>query len=251
MSESYQSPSLTPEVKPIPFIDKLAGIFTSPGEIYENLVNSKKTVSNWLIPLAILIFLTIVSTLLKFSNERIKDSLIQFQEQRFEQLIEEGKMTKEQAEIARERIEAFGGAQKIFSVVGSLIGIPITFLIVTLVYFLLGRLFFKGEVEFMTVFSIYSLSSLISSVGVIVSTILAFATGSFFANASLAIFMEVSTRKAYILASHFDVFKLWQLGVFSVGMAKAFSKNYTSAFALVFGVWAVWIVLTLVVPFFR
>lgn len=251
MSEFQQPESFSPEVKPMPFIDKLTGIFTSPGEVYENLVKSTKSVTDWLIPIAILIVLSIVTTFLKFNDERIRDSFIQFQEQRFEQLVEEGKMTAEQAEVAKERLQSFGSIQKIFSIVGVFIGVPIMFLLVSLVYFVLGRLLFKGNVDFMTVFSIYSISSLITSVGVIVSTILAFITGSFFASASPAIFMEPSTSKTYMLASKFEVFTLWQLAVFAVGMAKAFNKNYGYAFALVFGAWAVWVLITLFVPFFR
>jgi len=250
MSESYQSQSLSPEATPMPFIDKLTGIFTSPGEVYENLVRSRKVISDWLIPMVILIVLSIISTFLKFNNQSIRESLVQFQEQRLEQLVEQGKMTEEQADLARERMESFGSAQKVFAIIGVLLGIPITFLIVSLVYYLLGKLFFKGNVDFMSVFSIYSLSSLISSVGVIVSTILAYVTGSFFASASPAIFMEVSTSKVYILASKFEVFTLWQLAVFSIGMAKAFNKNYAQAFGLVFGAWAVWVVLSLFFPFF-
>ncbi len=250
MSEFQQPESFAPEVKPMPFIDKLTGIFTSPGEVYENLVKSTKSVTDWLVPIVIIVLLSIVTTILKFNDERIKDSLLQFQEQRFEQLVEEGKMTEEQAEVAKERLEAFGSTQRIFSIIGILIGVPIMFLIVSLVYFLLGRLFFKGDVDFMTVFSIYSLSSLIASLGVIVSTILAFITGSFFATASPAIFMEPSTSKTYILASKFEVFTLWQLAVFAIGMAKAFNKNYGPAFGLVFGAWAIWVVLNLFVPFF-
>ncbi len=250
MSESQQIESFSPEVKPMPFIDKLTGIFTSPGEVYENLVKSTKSVADWLIPILILIVLSMVTTFLKFSDERIRESLLQFQEQRFEQLVEEGKMTEEQAEIARERLESFGSTQRIFSIVGILVGVPIMFLLVSLVYFILGRLFFGGNVDFMSVFGIYSLSSLIASVGVIISTILAFITGSFFATVSPAIFMEPSTSKIYRLASVFDVFTLWQLAVFAIGMAKVFNKNYGSAFALVFGAWAVWILITLFVPFF-
>ncbi len=250
MSEFQQLQSFSPEVKPMPFIDKLTGVFTSPGEVYENLVRSTKTVTDWLIPIVILIILSIVTNILKFNDESIRDSLVQFQEQRFEQFIEEGKMTEEQAEIAMERLEAFGSTQMIFSIIGILIGVPIVFLLISLVYFLLGRLFFKGNVDFMTVFSIYSLSSLIASVGVVVSMILAFITGSFFATASPAIFMEPSTSKTYILASKFEVFTLWQLAVFAIGIAKAFNKNYGSAFGLVFGAWAVWVVINLLIPIF-
>ncbi len=249
MTENFQEPSFVEEVKPMPLIDKLTGVFTAPAEVFENLVKSKPKTIDWIVPIVILIVLAILSNFLKFNNEQIRDSLVAFQEQRIDKLVEEGKMTEEQAEIAKERIETFGEVQKIFSVVGVLIDIPVIFLIVTLVYFLLGKLFLKGDVDFMTIFSIYSLSSLIGSVGVIVSTILAFLTGSFFASASPAIFMEVSTEKTYILASKFEVFTLWQLAVFAVGMAKAFNKEYISAFAVVFGAWAVWVVLSLFVPF--
>lgn len=246
--QEYREPSFVEEVKPMPFVDKLAGVFTAPAEVFENLVKSKPKTIDWIAPLIILIVLAILSNFLKFNNEQIRGSLVAFQEQRIDKLVEEGKMTEEQAEIAKERMEALGGTQQIFSVIGVLIGIPIVFLIVTLVYFLLGKLFFKGDVDFMTIFSIYSLSNLISSVGVIVSTILAFLTGSFFASASPAIFMEISTDKLYVLASKFEIFTLWQLAVFAVGMAKAFGKEYASAFAVVFGAWAVWVVLSLFVP---
>jgi len=244
-----QESSFSEEVKPMPLIDKISGIFLSPSEVYENLVQSKPRTLDWLVPLAFMIIVAILSTLLKFSDERIKDSLISFQAQRFEQLVEEGKMTQEQADIARERLESFGGAQKIFSAVGALIGIPIVFLIVSLVYFLLGRLFFKVDVDFMSVFSIYSLSSLIGTAGIIVATLLSFLTGSFFASASPSIFMEPSSSKLYQLASKFEIFSIWQYIVFAIGMAKAFNKSYSLAFALVFGVWAIWIVISLFIPF--
>ncbi len=253
MTENFQpnqEASFSEEVKPMPLIDKISGIFLAPAEVYENLVKSKPRTIDWLLPLVVMIVVAIVSTFLKFSNESIRDSLISFQEQRFEQLVEEGKMTQEQAEIARERLSSFGGAQKIFSAVGALIGIPIVFLIVSLVYFLLGRLFFKGDVDFMSVFSIYSLSSLIGTVGIIVATLLSFLTGSFFASASPSIFMEPSSSKLYQLAAKFEVFSIWQYIVFAIGLAKAFNKSYLSAFVLVFGVWVIWIVVSLFVPFF-
>ncbi|CUU07338.1 Yip1 domain-containing protein [Candidatus Thermokryptus mobilis] len=247
--QANQEPSFSEEVKPMPLIDKISGIFLAPAEVYENLVKSKPKTIDWLFPVVVMIVVVIVSTLLKFGNESIRDSLISFQEQRFEQLVEEGKMTEEQAEIARERLSSFTGAQRIFSVVGALIGIPIVFLIVSLVYFLLGRLFFKGDVDFMSVFSIYSLSSLIGTVGVIVATLLSFLTGSFFASASPAIFMEPSSSKLYQLATKFEVFSIWQYVVFAIGLAKAFNKGYLSAFVLVFGVWLIWVVMSLFISF--
>jgi len=61
--------------------------------------------------------------------------------------------------------------------------------------------------------------------------------------------MEASSNKAYMLASKIEIFTLWQLAVFAIGMAKAFNKDYLSAFAVVFGAWAVWVVLSLFIPF--
>lgn len=251
MSEEFQQQSSFSEsVRPLPFIDKLTGIFVSPSEVFENIVKSRFTVIDWLLPIVILVVVSISSNLLKFSNETIRESFVVFQEQGIDKLVEEGRMSEEQAEIAKERIREFGGVQQIFSSIGILVGVPITFLFIALVYFLLGKLFLKGDVEFMTIFSIYSLSSLITSVGVIVSTILSFLTGSFFASTSPAIFMDISSGKAYILASKFEIFSLWQLFVFAIGMAKAFNRSNTSSFIIVFGAWAIWVILSLFIPFF-
>jgi len=50
------TPAPTVEIaKPMSFTDKLVGVFSSPGELYENVRQTPPTSSNWVLPTIILI----------------------------------------------------------------------------------------------------------------------------------------------------------------------------------------------------
>lgn len=237
------------EEEQLGFSDKMVGIFTEPGNIFENISKFELKASNWVIPVILVIVFSIASQFFVMSNPQIKYDIIEKQmkkvEKNFEDAVAEGNMTQEQADqylsSTRERMENMtgSGTQVVINAVSITVVTFIMFFIVSGFFFLLAKFALKGEGSYSIALSAYGLPYYILILQAIVVTILSLLMNKLVTGVSIATFMDVEKTEimGYIL-SKIDIFSIWFYTLVSIGFAKLFkASNSTKYFIMVFGSW--------------
>ena len=226
--------------------DQIVGVFTSPGEVFEDVrVNPKRTTS-WLLPLILLIIIALVSQVVMFNDVRIQQQMRDLTSKQFDQAVAQGKMTSEQRDRVEEYTSPTSGIATAIRMISTLILLPIMFFIVVLVWFLGGKIFFKSPVTYQKTMEVVGLTYCIVILESIVTLILVLAIGSLNATPSAAIVLSSfdPTDKIQILLSHLNVFTIWYLLVLGVGLSKVFERTTGAVLGMVFGLWVLYVGLT-------
>lgn len=227
--------------------DKLVGVFAEPVATFAKMSKWDPRQADWFIPIILLIIVAVVSNFVMMSNPVIKHSVIEKQmakmEESFQQAIDEGKMTKEQAQTQmdtiRENMEQNMAVGQVFQVLGMLIFIFGSFFLVALVYWITAKFILKGDGNYSGAMVAFGLPYYISIIQIIVMVILALSMDKFFQGTSVAAFIDAdtSTFNGFVL-SKLDIFSIWFYAVVSIGLAKMFkSENTGKYYILVFGLW--------------
>ncbi len=243
MQEQQSAP--TEAVKKLSFTDKIAGIFATPGELYEQIRPAPPATSNWLIPTLILIVLSIAAMLLVMNDSVLMDQMMAPQREAIAKAVQEGKITQEAADRQAEMM----GSGSPFIMISLLVATPISIFallfLFSFVFWLIGKLVMKSTAPFMKVVEVYGLTFYIGALGVLVTAALRFALGAFHASPSLALFalpFDIH-NKMHIALSMVNLFTIWGLVVTSIGLAKVFQRDFPKVAVLIF---AVWILLSIV-----
>jgi len=227
------------------FIDKVVGVFTSPGEVFSSIKNFPPKAVDWIIPTLILIIVVIASQLIQMNNPIIKSELRQKQIQAMQKYVDESKMTQEQMDQALDNMEKMKG----FQLMGIFIGVPIGTLIVmafmALIYWLLVKFALKGKTGYGYVFVLLGLTNLIAVIQVIVSLILSVVLGKFNAAPNVSLIVSSVTQgPMYSIFKSLDPFSIWSMIVVGIGLAKLSDTIVTKSIIWVFILWIVYILLT-------
>lgn len=239
-------PSETPDAAPEPLsvTDKFIGILTEPVPTYENVRATGFRKSDWLLPLMLVAIIAAVTTLLRFTNPEFAAQIKDQQIAQMQKMVEEGKMTQEQADQAVEQLESFAGIQKVIVPVGALISIGIIFFLACLIYWLAARFGVKAAITFAGMLSVLGLAMYIDIIDSIAGILVGFLTKNYMATFSPAMFMQPDLGSTpYKLASALNPIVIWKYVVFSLGLAIVGSISRAKAFAVVFGIWIFWTLL--------
>lgn len=243
-------------IKPMSFTEKITDIFSSPGELFDNVRDTPPTASNWLVPLLIFVVVAFAMSQVMMHNpsllDQLKDQIHQNMEKKFQEAIQQGKMTPEQADQARQQAEAFSNpASPIFVAfqAGALIVMtPIALFVISLLYWLLGKSIIKAQAPYMKVVEVVGLVFFITILESIVTTIMVIGLDSLHASPSLALAVlgSFSTdNKLHVALSKINAFTIWNLVVVSIGLGHLFRRDVPKVMALVFALWILWVVFTL------
>ena len=224
------------------FAEKVVNLFTSPGELYEDVQQTPNTTSNWLIPLVIFIVVSLIMGQLVMQNPSLADQMGRTIRHQFDSAIEQGKMTPEQADQAYEMAKPGSTWFLIGQTAGVIIAVPIVLFIITLVYWLLGKWGMKATAPYAKVLEVIGFTFLIGAVESIVTTILMFALDSLFATPSLGAFVSNFDlqNKLHLALAKANIFTIWSLAVTSIGLSKIFQRDFPKVLVLVFALWIVW-----------
>jgi hypothetical protein len=163
------------------------------------------------------------------------------QAKRLDQLVAEGKLTREQADQFQQNA---GQLQmtigRIAGMAGALLGTFAWLFILAVVLFLLHRLVLHAPLPYLKHVEIVGLSFMISVLGGLVTTLLMVITGSMFTNVGPALLITPfdPANKLHLLASSINAFTLWWLGVVAFGLSRVAQTSFAKVALVLFGLWA-------------
>ncbi|GMU87333.1 MAG: hypothetical protein AMXMBFR48_25740 [Ignavibacteriales bacterium] len=268
--QNNQQPEITEEDQQgsLPsHVDLAAGIFTEPRSVFDQLMNFPVRTSDWLIPLAVILLLSVGSTYILFTNPAIvmevRDKQMRKTEKALNEMVKSGQLTESQKEeqmmAAEDRIKDIGTTRGVIfqSAMIIIFGSLIYFLIAA-IYLGIAKFFFAAEGEYRGILVASSLSGYINSVSIILIAIASMMMDTTFTDLSLASLagMDKNTWPGF-LASRLDIFTISAFFVFGVGMSRMMMQKEKESkyLLLVFGMWlgftTAWFLLSSYVPFFK
>lgn len=196
------------EVKALGFVQRVVGVFVSPGETFAHLDRKP----DWLTPMILIVAVSVVSTIFVLPvamSERMG--------QQEEMMLDQG-MTREQVDQAMQVGEFFG---KTMGFVFAFIGPGIGILLVALLLWFVGNVILSGQAPYMKVFSVCTYTSLIGLLETIIKTPLMVMKGSVEVQLNCSVFLpedQAQTLLHHVLVS-LDIFAIWRFAVLAIGLA--------------------------------
>ena len=236
MAETKIAPTLPEEPPADSFLSRALGIFISPGRTFESIVRRP----DFFMPLIITTVGAIV--VIEAMLEKIGAPLI------IRQALEiSGKAAQMTPEQLNGTIQKVAGFTAVSMRVGAVVGTPIFLLVIAAVGLFIVNVIFGASANFKTCFSVVCYANLVLLVGLVLGLVMIFlgdpeqfnpdnfvpTTVGFFLNA------RETSKPLYVIASSFDIFRVWFIILCSMGLSTASGKKVGtfSIFLTYLGIW--------------
>ncbi len=223
------------------FFSKALGVFISPGQTFESIARRP----DFLAPLIIMTVSSIV--IIEAMLERVGiDRIIR---RSLDLSGRAAQMTPEQIDQA---IQRAGTITAVSMRAGGVIGVPIFLLVIAAVGILITNVIFGAKAKFKTCFSEVCYANLVLLISLVLGLVMIFfgdmeqfnpknflpTTVGFFLNP------HETSKPLYVIASSFDIFRVWFMILASMGLSAATGKKVGTA-AIFLSFLVIWIVIVL------
>lgn len=224
-------------------VDRVMSIFTAPKEALQG-VEVATGASTWLVPLLIALLLSAASFSIRyFVTNAAEEEHVQ-RVQNYTRLSENKNMSVEQRKGFAKNAQddkADSGKSAVWGFALGFVTPLLATLFSCLIFFLLARTVFKAEhVTYKMILTAASITLVLSGVGDILGLVAQAITGNGSMTISPGAFISGSPQQPiFVLASQFNLFKIWDLAFFSLGFASLVRKQPVAGYAVVFTTWLV------------
>jgi len=220
---------------------RLLNIYAAPGDVFDDLKTAKHAARNWVVPTVIVMLATIGSFGLILSQPTIQQQIVDMQEKAIDQQVAAGKMKPEQATQAKEFLETMPPwlMQLIVIVQGVIAGFAGAFWW-ALVLWVLGKVVFKADLDFLKALEASGLTTMIFALSVVITTLLVVVLGNLMARPALSVFLTEfdATSKVHLLLGSVNLFYIWSTFVLALALSKLSRVPFGKAAAWLFAFWA-------------
>ena len=227
--------------------DIIVNVFSSPAEACEGIRTSPSRGSVWIVPLILMFALTVGSIWLTFTNDTIKNQIVDQQRERMQEQVQAGKISQERADQTIDAMEKGSGMMMAFGIIGGAIMICVTLFVGALFLWIVGKLALKAEPGYGKYLELWGSSMWIGLLGGIVTMLLIYAYNTMYASpsAALAVLSSYSPKNSmHRLMSSLNIFSIWQMIFVGIGMAKFSGKSQGTGIGVSFGLWIVWVLVS-------
>jgi len=221
----------------MPLFARMMNVFAMPGEVFENVKHSPNAPSSWLVPILIACVIGTVSAMILFSQDSILQQMREMRGKAMQQQVEKGKLTQAQADQAMDMVEKFSTPtlMKVFGAAGSMV---ISFVRVfwwAFALWLLALLLVRIRIPFLKALEVTGLSSLIGTLGILITLLLQINLGRTTATPSLALAVHDFNpeNKLHMVMGALNLIQLWMILVMAVGLSRLTNVPFLRASLLV------------------
>lgn len=223
---------------------RLVNVFATPGEVFDQVKTARPATANWLVPALIFILVSWVGAWLIFSQDSIRQQLVEATDRAIDQRIQSAHLSPDQAERSREMATKYAGlAQKFVAYAGPpLAGFASPFFW-GLVFWLLAGHAFKAGLPYMKAVEVAGLCNMINVLAAILKTLLVLVLGNLFAGPTPAVFLKDfdPQQPLHLLLSLADFTTIWVLALRALGLARLTNARWLKCAGWVFGLWFLYI----------
>ncbi len=232
----------------------LPDVFASPSEVYQNLKNTAPSPTLWVIPLIATLLIVVVSVIMIFTNETLKSEMKEIQSKAIQKMVDEKKLTQEDADKAEARTESMGGMMIAFGIIGGVIFMAAFYFGGALFLWLANKTILKSAVGYGKHLELYGIASWIGVLGGVITILMMVGFGSMSATPSAALALMGSfdpTNKLHMLLASLNIFSIWQTAVIGIGLSKFSDKHTSAGIGVAFALWIVWVALSILIGIAR
>jgi hypothetical protein len=225
----------------------ITDIFTSPSDIFQKLINSAPSPILWIVPLIAMLLIVAFTVFMLFTNEPLKAEMKEIQSKSIQKMVEEKKLTQEEADKAETQAESMGSLMIVFGVIGGAVFIAVYYFGGALFLWLANKTILKSAVGYGKHLELYGCASWIGVLGGIVTILMMVGFGSMAAtpSGSLALMGNFDhTNKLHMLLASLNIFSIWQTAIIGIGLSKFSNKPTNIGIGLAFGLWILWVLLS-------
>jgi len=194
------------------------------------------------VPILLACAVGVINVWVMFSQPAIQQQLKQQQALKFEELVQDGKMTREQADQIQDQM---GSTQIVFvKLAGSFGAVFFSFawlFSLSLVLWLLSLWVFKTKFAYIKAVEMVGLTTMISVLGGIVTLLVILVKGNMHMTLSPALLIRNfdMENKLHLILASLNVITIWYVGVLCVGLSKLAGKSFAVVALWLYGGWAV------------
>lgn len=242
--QSQQPPQQTEELS---YSDKIVGVISEPSNLFSKLAIQKTKITDWLLPIVIMMLVSFITTFIYMSNPEIKIEMQQRQsttlQKELDKRVESGEMTQEQADNLLESSSAMKNNPITYLITSMtvLLGWLIWFFIFTAVGFFVAKFALNGEGSYTQAMTAMGLPLYIFILQSIILVIAGMFMGKSLTGLNPASLtgMEVNKLTEFLL-SRLDVFSIWFYAVVGISFAKMFKSNTVRKYIFTsLGIWLI------------
>jgi len=242
-----ETQTAVPPEAPVPssFMERAVDIFSSPGKVYGEIAAMPAQTSSWVIPYILTLLIAVISNIAIFSNPSLQSQALEPQKEAIQERLQSGKMTQEQANQAEEMITSGGTMMMVIGIVGAVVVMSIMVFAGALVFWLAAKLILKSSATYKKMLEVYGLPMLIGVLGGIVTLLMMHLFNTIYASPGGGlIVMDHFNRKdtMHMILAQLNIFSIWQMAVFGVGISKISGKSTGTGVGLTLGAWGLWVV---------
>ncbi len=244
------------EQQPLPSAPSLGttcmDVFTSPSEVFQNLKGTAPSPMLWVAPLIATLLIVVFSVVTIFTNEILKSEMKEVQSKSIQKMVDQGKLTEDQAEKAEARTESLGWMMIVFGIIGGAIAVSAFFFGGALFLWLANKILLKSTVGYGKHLEMYGIASWIGVLGGIIAILMMVGIGSMYANPSgslLVISNFDATNHLHKFLAALNIFTIWQAAILGLGIAKFSEKPSGVGIGLALTLWAVWVAVQVFIGF--
>ena len=207
-------------------------VLAAPGEVFAGIKATPPSVANWLVPVLIFAVIGTISVCIMFAQPAIQQTVRDQQVKALDKQVQQGKITQAQEDQALQMLAIVGSISIVIYGFASIFGWA-------LVLWLAGRWLLKTQFDYRKALEVAGLSSIISALGMVITTLLAVILGRLYAGPSLALLVGDfdPTNRGHLLLGAVNGINLWHAGVLAIGLAKLSGKPTVKTATVVFGFW--------------
>jgi hypothetical protein len=216
---------------------RLFNIFADPGEVFEQVKNSKPSLANWLVPALVYTLAGVISVVVIFSQPAIVQQIHDQQASAMDQQVKAGKITQAQADQALTVMDKFTGPGML-KIFGSVMSVFISFIRLfwwAFLLWLMALLVLKKKIPFLKATEIAGLATMIVVLGAMITTLLTVITAKLGITLSpaLAISNYDMKNKLHLLLAALNVFNFWLIAVSAGGLSRLTGAPFAKVLAIV------------------
>ncbi|RJP77363.1 MAG: YIP1 family protein [Candidatus Zixiibacteriota bacterium] len=239
--ESGRDPEPLPESPETPpprlnVFQRFVGVFANPRLTFADIIARPE----WVVPLIILVLASVIMVQLSLP------AITADQERALDRLVEEGRITPEQAEQGR---EARAAATRSMAVIFAGLGTVFYAVLIAAALLFIGNIVLRGKASYRQMFSVYAWSGLVGVLGMIIRLPLIRRQNTMQVQFSPATFFpeEASETVLYRIAASLDVFLIWQLVLVAVAFTLLYRVGMGKALGVLAAFYAVLVAIGIIV----
>ena len=215
-------------------MQKIIGIYTAPRQTFEAIDQNP----TWFVPFIIGVVFFLIFQFLTVDLQM---------DYRIELMEASSDIPQEQMEIARGQMQ--GPLKYIGFIAGPIVWL-IMIIIIAALFYVAGNLMIGGDSSFKKVFAIVAWTGLIGVISFVIITLLILSKGTIHGVAlDLSILLDtpaIGEEKSvlYRILSKFDVFVIWQMVLYIIGMSVSYKSTVQKAAAPILSLWLLWIIIS-------